>query len=204
MPGRQPTHSLRSAPSGDAGPDTAVCRCGAPAHPEHPDRCTSGHVVRGNVLALVVGERSRAFWREHDRIYRELREEFARDAGHDSYEDAPAAARVAFDGLAQAAILMEASYRRTVEDGGPLTSQGRTRTAADATERWQRRAEAWARLLGLKRKPQPTPTLAEVLGSPQPADAGDDTRPGAASRPGDPRARPGPAAPPGVEAEERP
>lgn len=157
---------MSSEPSSMNGHETATdtgCKCGAPAHAELPDRCAAGHVTKGNTAAMVTGERSSSFWLEHDRHYRELLDELAADIGHDSYEDAPAAARGAFDGLAQALILRDSAYRRTVENGGPVMPSGRPRRVAKFQQEMDRRAEAWCRQLGLKRIPKAGPSLAEYM-----------------------------------------
>jgi len=133
---------------------TAGCRCGAPMHPEHPDRCAAGHVVKGNLLALVSGERSTSFWQEHDELYREKREEIATHAGHESYEDAGPKARAAIDGMTQAVILRDSDYSRIVQSGGVLTSSGRVRRVASHWQEMDRRVEAWTRHPELKRVPK--------------------------------------------------
>jgi len=116
-----------------------------------------------NPAGRVVGHRGAQFWAEHERLYRDTCEEIAADLGHDSYQDAPAAARAGISGLAQAVIIRDSAYRRVLEDGGPLSAKGRTRRAATVQERYDRRAESWARLLGLKRVPAPAVNIAEEM-----------------------------------------
>ena len=152
-----------SVPSGNDGQQAAVCRCGQSQHPEDPDRCCGGHLLPGNQAALVTGERSRAFWREHDEARRELREAIITDAGHDPDDAPPRALELAADSLAQAALVQGAAYHRMLEAGGPLTSAGRTRRAFAVWVRATDRLERHLRLLGLERAAKSTPSLAEYL-----------------------------------------
>lgn len=173
------------APSGDVGPETdgvTECRnCGHEGSPQGRDHCEScGAFLPANTAGLVVGHRGYRFWQQHDQLYRGLQEEVARDLGHDGLDDAPAAARSAIAGLVQALIIRDSAYRRVVEDGGPLTSKGRTRRAAKVQESYDRRVEAWVRRLGIDREPAPVPSLQEYLDA-RVAEAGGDD--GADTRP---------------------
>lgn len=168
-------------------PMVACSKCGRES-PAGTVNCPGGcGFLPANPAGLVVGHRGRHFWREHDRMYRGTCEEIAVDLGHDSYDDAPAAARAAISGLAQAVLVRDSAYRRVVEDGGPLSSKGRVRRAAKVQQDYDRRAESWARQLGLKRKPKPTRSLAEAWkkpsnefdGEPEADDAGENDGGGA-------------------------
>lgn len=162
-----PEPSERPEPSSgngaDAAPVTAGCKCGAGPHPERPDRCAAGHVLTGNGLAVVAGNRSVAFWTEHERERRALQRAIVEDAGQ-TLAAAPRALLVAADGLAQAVLVRDSAFARVVESGGPLTSAGRTRRAFNVWTAAADRVERHVRLLGLKREPKPAPTLAETLG----------------------------------------
>ena len=151
------------SPSGDDGAEAADCRCGQSQHPEDPQRCRGGHLLPGNQAALVTGERSRAFWREHAKARRELREAIITDAGHDPEDSPPRALELAADSVAQAALVQGAAYQRMLEAGGPLTSAGRTRRAFAVWVQATDRLERHLRLVGLKSAPKPTPSLAEYL-----------------------------------------
>ena len=149
-------------PFGVAGAETAPCRCGAAPHPEHAERCSNGHVLKGSALALVVGHRSRAFWAEHENARCELRDSIIIDAGHE-LEDAPRALAIAADGLAQAMLIRDSAFLRLVAAGGPLTSSGRTRRVFTVWCAALDRTERHLRLVGLKREPKPVPSLQEYL-----------------------------------------
>ena len=149
-------------PSSDARSETAVCRCGLGPSSKHPDRCAAGHVLRGNEVALVVGHRSPAFWREHAEARRELREAVVADAGHVT-DDAPRALLLAADSIAQATLIRDSAFLRLVEAGGPLTSHGRTRRAFVVWCAAVDRVERHLRLIGLRREPPTSRTLAEVM-----------------------------------------
>lgn len=154
------------SPSGEAGTDTAVCRCGAGAHPEDPDRCAMGHMIRGNTAAVVAGERSAQFWREHAAARRELREQILADAGHEP-DDAPEALRLAADSLAQATLVQQSAYLRMIEEGGPLSSKGRARRCFDVWIRATDRVERYARLVGLKRRSRKLSTAEALAAQPE-------------------------------------
>ena len=129
-------------------------------------------MVRGNGLAVVTGSRSVAFWQEHEQARRELQDALIVDAGHQP-DDAPRALVIAADGLAQAMLIRDSAFARVVEAGGPLTSAGRTRRAFAVWTAALDRTERHLRLVGLERKAQALPTLAEYLegrAAPQGAD----------------------------------
>ena len=147
----------------DDGEATTVCRCGAGPSTKHPDRCAAGHVLTGNDLALVVGHRSAAFWREHAEAQREIRDAIIADAGHEP-GDAPRALELAADGAAQAALIRDSAFTRMVQQGGPLTVKGKTRHAFKIWCAALDRAERHLRLVGLRREPRPAQTLADVMG----------------------------------------
>jgi hypothetical protein len=151
--------STEPEPSGAAGRDTG-------------NRDARGRFAPGNGAALVVGARSLAFWVAADDARREIRDAVIADAGF-AVEDAPRALIVAADGLAQAALLRDASFARVVESRGPLTSTGRTRRAFAVWQAAADRAERYMRLVGLRRQPKPAPTLAELLAA-EPADDAPD------------------------------
>ena len=155
--------SSSAPPSGELGPEAAVCRCGAPVHAKLDDRCAGGHVLKGNDLALVVGNRSAAFWAEHEQARHELRDAIITDAGHDPQDEPPRALVIAADGLAQAMLIRDSAYLRMVESGGPLTSSGRTRRAFNVWCTALDRTERHVRLVGLRREPKPVPTLVEHM-----------------------------------------
>ena len=126
------------------------------------DRDGRGRFVPGNTANMVVGERSRRFWHEHELVRQEIRLGILTDQGH-TPDDAPRALVVAADGMAQAQILRDAAYDRLVEVGGPLTSHGRARRAFTVWLAAADRVERHVRLVGLRRVPRPAPSLHEVL-----------------------------------------
>ena len=153
-----------AAPFGAVGSETATaCRCGAGPHPEIGGRCAAGHMDQGNGLALVVGQHSAAFWREHIVARRELREAVIADAGH-TEADAPRALAIAAESIAQATLVRDSAYLRLAEAGGPLTSSGRVRRAFAVWCQAVDRLERHLRLVGLRRVPKPAPSsFAEAL-----------------------------------------
>jgi hypothetical protein len=146
---------VASADAGD-GPPFGAVGLRADRNPQ------TGQFVTGNRAALVVGARSLGFWRAADDARREIREAILTDAGF-TPSDAPRALLIAADGVAQAALLRDASFARVVESGGPLTTTGRTRRAFAVWQAAADRAERYMRLIGLKRQPKPAPSLAELL-----------------------------------------
>ena len=140
-----------------------TCVCGAAPHPDDPNRCQKGHLIRGNQAALVVGHRSAIFWQQHAEAQREIRDSIITDAGHEP-GDAPRALELAADGAAQAALIRDAAFIRMVEQGGPLTSKSKTRAAFKIWSAALDRVERHLRLVGLKREPRPVQSLAEVMG----------------------------------------
>lgn len=162
----QPASEARSegspTPSGEVGRDTAACRCGAGPHPDDPNRCSMGHMIQGNDAAVVAGERSAAFWREHETARRELREAILADAGHDP-DDAPQALAAAADSLAMAQLVQQSAYLRMLEQGGPLSASGRARRCFDVWVKATDRVERYARLVGLERKARQAESLEEIM-----------------------------------------
>ena len=157
---------MATEPSGTPGSETATattCRCGALTHADKDDRCSLGHVLPGNMTAAVVGHRSVQFWAEHAQARRELQEAVIRDSGHDPDDSPPRALELAADGLAQAALIRDSAYERMVEEGGPLTSTGRTRRAFDVWVKSMDRLERHLRMVGLRRKTKPIPSLQDYL-----------------------------------------
>jgi hypothetical protein len=142
--------------------DDRQCRCGAEPRPDDQDRCMRGHMLPGNKGGLIVGHRSMAFWKAHEDVRREIRAAVVQDAGS-TPEDAPVALQLAADGIAQAALVRDAAYLRLVEDGGPLTSAGRTRRAFEVWLRAMDRLERHLRMVGLRREPAPVGTIAEYI-----------------------------------------
>jgi hypothetical protein len=124
-------------PSGDLAPET------------DRDQAT-GRFVRGNRAALVVGERSNAFWAAHVGARAEIRDAVLTDAG--AQPDASRALYIAADGLAQATLLRDAAYLRLVELGGPMTKADRPRRAFQVWLSAGDRVERYLRLVGLERK----------------------------------------------------
>jgi hypothetical protein len=117
-----------------------------------PDRDEQGRWRKGNRAAVVVGERSLAFWAAHDATRREIVQSVLTDAGH--LKDAPRALQLAANGVAQAAILRDAAYDRMLRDGGPLSSAGRPRRAYQVWLTAIDRLEKHLRLVGLTRRVQ--------------------------------------------------
>jgi hypothetical protein len=151
-------------PFGTFGPAPApFCRCGAGPHPVLQGRCSNGHVVLGNGLALVTGAHSAAFWAEHEALGRELRNAIIADAGH-TEDDAPRALAIAAESIAQATLIRDSAYIRLAESGGPLAASGRVRRAFAVWSASVDRLERHLKLVGLRRMPKPAPSsFAEAL-----------------------------------------
>lgn len=154
-------------PFGNVGPSVepdAVCSCGATSRStRHPDRCAKGHPLVGQPgPALVVGDRSRVFWKLHNQARRELRDEIIADAGH-SAAAAPRALILAAESIAQAVLIRDSAYLRMAEAGGPLASSGRVRRAFAVWSAAADRLEKHLRLVGLRRLPKPALNVAEYL-----------------------------------------
>ena len=164
----QPAQASPRAPRGPFGADGAAtaawCRCGAGPHAELAGRCARGHVLLANGLAVVTGATSAAFWREHDRARRELRDAIIADAGHTSAY-APRALSLAAESIAQSVLVRDSAYLRMVEAGGPLSSSGRVRRAFTVWAAAVDRTERHLRLVGLRRTARTGPGLAEYLAS---------------------------------------
>ena len=146
-------------PFGAIGPvadrQASVCRCGAGPRPGDGERCTRGHLMPGNVAAVVVGERSAAFWAAHEAARRETRRAVIEDAGYHEH-DAPEALQLAADGIGQARLLRDSAFLRVVESGGPMTAKGRARRAFTVWLAASDRLERYLRLVGLARVPKPS------------------------------------------------
>jgi hypothetical protein len=91
-----------------------------------------------------------------------LRQAIVEDAGHTA-DDAPRALLVAADGLAQAVLVRDSAFARVVQQGGPLTSTGRTRRAFQVWTAALDRVERHLRLVGLSRVPAPAETFAQGM-----------------------------------------
>ena len=139
-----------------------VCKCGAPDHPRKSDRCARGHLIPGNTTSLVVGHKTKEFWKlrapERGRLQRALVE----DAGF-AFDDAPVALQLAADALAQATLIRDAAFEKLAESYGPLSASGKTRQVYSVWCNAFDRADRATRLLGLRRKAKAVPSLAEVL-----------------------------------------
>lgn len=162
----------RSSPSGSNGHSAATvaaptsprpCRCGASAHPEHADRCAAGHVIPGNLTATKSGAKSLAFWSAAAPAVHQLAAEVLADQGHADVGSAPAVMRKAALALARAEVLAESCWWRVAESGGPLASSGKVRASFAAWQAADKRAESWARLLGVQRVPRAPESLETYL-----------------------------------------
>jgi hypothetical protein len=125
-------------------------------------RDAHGRFGQGNLAAVLTGEHSEAFWREHEDARRELVAAIVSDAGS-TLTDAPRTLLLAAEGCAQAALIRDSAYQRMVASGGPLTSSGRVRRAFTVWQAAIDRCEKHVRLLGIQGKPRQVPTLAEVM-----------------------------------------
>ena len=88
-----------------------------------PDRDQLGRFVRGNRAALVVGERSAAFWTQHEQARRDLRTAVIIDAGHRE-ADAPKALQLAADSIAQTTLLQASALHTSSSPAGRLRRAG--------------------------------------------------------------------------------
>lgn len=126
------------------------------------DRDQRGRFVHNNRAALVVGNRSAAFWRAADAAQHEIVSAIISDAGY-SESDAPRALALAATSVAQSALIADSAFDRLVESGGALSSTGRARRSflvwLSATDRKERNL----RLVGLRRVPKAARSFAEFL-----------------------------------------
>lgn len=122
-------HARETAPEADPfggnGDAPAVCSCGAPQHAKLPDRCAGGHVIRGNALALIHGERSLQTREQDLELAEQVAASILADRGYDDPEDAPTALVVAASTLARAAV----AEARTFERVGDLAGDRREHRA---------------------------------------------------------------------------
>jgi len=132
--------------------DLIACSCGREVEPQGSGRCPAcGRWLPGNSAAVVVGERSRQFWKANEEERRQLEDRIIRDAGY-TRDTAPVGLLLAARTAAQAASLQEAAYDRVNQSGGPLTSSDRPRRAyrvwcnsSDRLDRAQRLIEGMER-----------------------------------------------------------
>jgi hypothetical protein len=117
--------------------------------------------IKSAKTALVVGQRSVAFWRTEAGARREIRRGVIQDSGH-TEEDAPTALAIAAEGVAQAALVRDAAYLRLVESGGPLTASGRARRAFSVWREAADRLERHLRLVGIQRQARQVDPMAAV------------------------------------------
>jgi hypothetical protein len=143
-------------------PSIPSCRCGAGPSAAHKDRCANGHVLKGNTAAILVGAESVTFWRAEQAARDEITQDILADRGTTPSE-APRAMVLVADTIAQAKILRDSAYKRIVETGGPLASDGRARRAFEVWCAAADRLEKHLRLVGLERKARPAPTIAEFI-----------------------------------------
>ena len=136
--------------NGDARPDAPSGATGADGGRDP----RTGQFVRGNVAALVVGDRSAQFWQECDANRRDIVNAVVQDGGH-TLDDAPRALRLAAEGIAQAAIVRDAAFARMVESGGPLTSRDRGRRSLTVWLAASDRMLRHLQVIGLRRVPRP-------------------------------------------------
>lgn len=138
--------------AGEGASSAALAPFGADGAAADRDR-TSGRFVTGNRAALVVGQHSAEFWAQQAEVRAQLVTTILTDAGY-TEADAPAALKLAADGIAQAALLRDSAFARVVESGGPLTTRGRARRAFSVWLLASDRLERHLRLVGLRRVPR--------------------------------------------------
>jgi hypothetical protein len=155
-------------PFGDVGSASAVCKCGAAAHPFDARRCANGHQRLGAAgLPAIVDAHTKTFWAAQADARREIAGAVIADAGHTEV-DAPAVLRMAADSISQAVLIQTSAFQRLVESGGPLTASGRTRRAFTVWLTATDRLEKHLRLVGLRRAPKPSMSLQDYLATRQP------------------------------------
>jgi hypothetical protein len=110
----------------------------------------------------VTGANSLAFWRAQAEARQAIEDGVFADAGF-SRTDAPEVLRHVASSVAQAVVVQQSAFARLVESGGPMTAAGKQRRAFVVWLQASDRVERFARLLGLRRVPRPTPSLAEYL-----------------------------------------
>lgn len=166
-----------SEPIGDGEAGAGPCPSGGEHERDERGGCTKCHrFLAKNTKALVVGDRSAAFWRAAAAERTAIVASVVADAGH-TVEDAPRALLVAADALAQAILIQQSAFVRLVESGGPLTSANRTRRALIVWQGAVDRTEKFLRLVGLRRVPKPAEDLAAYVRRVHGQSSPQDTRP---------------------------
>jgi hypothetical protein len=107
-----------------------------------------GRFITANTVALVTGERSRAFWMAAEGQRRETRQALLQQRGH-TEADAPPALVLLCDGAAQACLVRDGAFNRLVESGGPTTTRGRHRAIVKTWESASDRAMKHLQAIGL-------------------------------------------------------
>jgi hypothetical protein len=116
-----------------------VCKCGATGHSlTDATRCERGHLLTGNKAATITDTRARGFIEAHAAALAETVTTILGQKGY-TRESAPLELLAAAEGLAQARLMRDAGYQRTVDNGGPLTGSDRLRGAARVAGEWSDR-----------------------------------------------------------------
>jgi hypothetical protein len=113
------------------------------------DRVT-GRFLRGNLAAMITGERSRQFWQAAEASRREMRRAYLAQRGFAREQDAPATLVAAADGAAQAVLLRNGAFERVIEAGGPVTTNDRQRAVVKSWENASDRAFRHLQVIGLE------------------------------------------------------
>jgi hypothetical protein len=144
-----------------------ACRCGAPAHPSDPERCTAGHVLAGNRAAMRHGVWSFERGRGAEALPPVVRDTV------DAFREQVITDRGGADQLSaiegaycRRLAELEAVVRLLAADlaqRGLTTPKGRVRGTfnrwLEALDRWDK----YATRLGIERKARQVPTLREYL-----------------------------------------
>ena len=130
---------------------------------QRPQRdAESGKFVKGNVVGGKTLARSLHFWKSVEEAKRELVQRLEVDLGA-ADGAGPETLLGLIDAYAEARLFRHAMFRRLVELGGPITTKGKARVLYSSYLQALDRETRLALALGLDRRPQPAPTLSELM-----------------------------------------
>ena len=130
---------------------------------QRPQRdAESGKFVKGNVVGGKTLARSQHFWKSVEEAKRELVQRLEVDLGA-ADGAGPETLLGLIDAYAEARLFRHAMFRRLVELGGPITTKGTARVLYSSYLQALDRETRLALALGLERRPQPAPTLSELM-----------------------------------------
>jgi hypothetical protein len=119
-------------------------------------RFVKGHTVAGKTLA-----RSTQFWSAVEPLKRDLLERVHGDLALD--DEATQTLRGLVDAYAEVSLFRRSMFLRLVDQGGPITTRGKTRGLYRAYLNALDHEMRLAQVLGLERRTKRVPTLQEVM-----------------------------------------